>query len=64
MQKYRWEELFVKETGLRDGNSGGLATCDADYAEDGDFRESRAGDEDAVGGRVEVGRRNLEAVVE
>ena len=42
----------------------GFAAGDADDAEDGEFAEGGAGDEDAVGGGVEVGRGDVEAVVE
>jgi len=46
------------------GSGGGFATGDADHAEDGDFAEGGARDEDAIGIGVEVGRRDLDAVVE
>ena len=50
---------------MRDGGrGGGFAAGDADYAEDRDFAESRARDEDAVGIGVEVGRSDLDAVVD
>ena len=42
----------------------GLATGDADYAEHGELREGGAGNEDAVGGGVEIGRSDLHSVVE
>ena len=42
----------------------GFAAGDADDAEDGEFTEGGAGDEDAVGGGVQVGRGDVEAVVE
>jgi len=57
-------ELFVKEGGLDDGGRRGLAAGDADYAEDGDFAERGTRDEDAVTVGVEVGRSDLDAVVE
>jgi len=41
--------LFVEESGLGDRGGGGLAAGDAYYAEDGDFGECGAGNEDAVG---------------
>lgn len=43
--------------------SGGLAASDADDAEDGELGEGAAGDEDAVGTGVEIGGRQLQAVV-
>jgi hypothetical protein len=51
---------------LRGGGCGrgGFAAGDADDAKDGEFGERGARDEDAVGGRVEVGRSDLHAVVE
>jgi len=50
---------------LRDGRScSGFAAGDADYAEDGDFAEGGSWDEDAVGIGVEIGRSDLDAVVE
>jgi hypothetical protein len=45
-------KLFIEESGLRDGRSGGFAAGYAYYAEDGDFCEGGAGDEDAIGVRV------------
>ena len=56
--------LLVEEGGLGWRGGSGFAAGDADYAEDGDFAESGAGDEDAVGVGVEVGRSDLDAVVE
>ena len=57
--------LIVEKSWLRCGGSGGgFATCDADDAEDGQFGEGGARDEDAVGGGVEIGRSDLDAVVE
>jgi hypothetical protein len=58
------ERLVGEEAGLGGGGGGGFAAGDADDAEDGEFGEGRAGDEDAVGARVEVGRGDVEAVVE
>lgn len=46
------------------GRGGGFAAGDADDAEDGQFGEGGAGDEDAVGGGIEIGRSDLDAVVE
>lgn len=43
---------------------GGFATGDADDAEDYDFAQSGAGYEDAVGVGIEVGRGDLDAIVE
>ena len=58
--------LFGEEAGLCGGGSGcgGFAAGDADDTEDGQLREGRAGDEDAVGGGGEIGRGDLYAVVE
>jgi len=56
--------LFVEEAGLGWCGGGGFAAGDADDAEDREFGKGGAGDEDAVGGGVEVGRRDLQAVVE
>ena len=42
----------------------GLAAGDAYDSEDGDFNEGGAGDEDAVGGGIQVGRSDLQAVIE
>ena len=57
--------LVGEEAGLGGGGWGlGFAAGDADYAEDGEFAEGGAGDEDAVGGGVQVGRGDVEAVVE
>lgn len=56
--------LIGEEAGLGGGGGGGFAAGDADDAEDGEFAEGGAGDEDAVGGGVEVGRGDVEAVVE
>ena len=50
---------------MRDGGRGGrFAAGDTDDAEDSDFAESGARDEDAVGIGVEVGRSDLDAVVD
>jgi len=46
------------------GRGGGFAAGDADDAEDGDLGESGARDEDAVGVGIEIGRSDLDAVVE
>ena len=56
--------LVGEEAGLGGGGHGGFAAGDADDAEDGEFAEGGAGDEDAVGAGVEVGRGDVEAVVE
>jgi hypothetical protein len=53
-----------EEAGLGGGGGGGFAAGDADDAEYGEFGEGGAGDEDAVGGGVEVGWGDVEAVVE
>jgi hypothetical protein len=58
------KDLVGEEAGLGGGGGGGFAAGDADDAEDGEFGEGRAGDEDAVGARVEVGWGDVEAVVE
>ena len=55
--------LIGEEAGLG-WAGGGFAAGDADDAEDGEFAEGGAGDEDAVGGGVEIGRSDLDAVVE
>jgi len=57
------QKLFVEQGGLGDG-WGGFAASYAYYAEDGDFGESRAGDEDAIGVGIQVGRSDLDAVIE
>ncbi len=46
------ERLVGEEAGLSCGCGGGFAAGDADDAEDGEFAEGGAGDEDAVGARV------------
>jgi len=56
--------LFVKKPGLRRGGGGRLAAGDTDYAEHGEFGNGGAGDVDAVGVGAEVGRSEVEAVVE
>ena len=56
--------LVGEEAGLGGGGGLGFAAGDADDAEDGEFTEGGAGDEDAVGGGVQVGRGDVEAVVE
>ena len=58
------QRLLVEEAGLGGGSGGGFAARDADDAEYGDFTQGGARDEDAVGIGVEVGRGDLEAVVE
>jgi hypothetical protein len=45
-------KLFVEQSRLGNGRSGGFAAGYAYYAEDGDFCEGGAGDEDAIGVRV------------
>jgi hypothetical protein len=57
--------LLGKQFGLAGGGcDGGFAAGDADDAEDVEGREGGAGNEDAVGIGVEVGRSELDAVVE
>ena len=56
--------LVGEEAGLGGGGLCGFAAGDADDAEDGEFAEGWAGDEDAVGTRVQVGWGDVEAVVE
>src|SRR5262252_150832 len=57
--------LLGEEFGLgRGGCSCGLAAGDADHAEDGQGRDSRTGNEDAVGVGREIGRSQLDAIVE
>jgi hypothetical protein len=57
-------KLFVEQAWLDYCRGCRLAAGYTDYAEDGDFHQGGAGDEDAVGGGVEVGRCDLQAVVE
>jgi hypothetical protein len=57
-------KLVGEEARLGCGGGGGFAACDADYAEDGKFGEGGAGDEDSIGGGVQIGRGDVEAVVE
>ena len=56
--------LVVEEAGLSGGGDGGLTAGDADDTKDGDFAEGGAGNEDTVGIGVEIGRRDLNSVVE
>ena len=56
--------LFVEKARLGCSGCRGLAAGDADDAEDGQFGNGRAGDVDAVGVGVEIGRGQMEAVVE
>jgi hypothetical protein len=58
--------LFGKEARLAccQGCHRGFAARDSHDAKDGHFREGSAGNEDAIGCRVEVGRSDLQAVVE
>ena len=58
--------LFGEQSRLVCGGSGcgGLAARDTHYAEYCDFGQSAAGNEDAVGGRVQVGRSDLQAIVD
>jgi hypothetical protein len=58
------EALFVEESGLSGGGDGGFSAGDANDAEDGDFAEGGTRDEDAIGVGVEVGRSDLDAVVQ
>lgn len=46
------------------GSGGGFAAGDANDAEDGEIGQGGARDEDTVGGRIEIGRRDLDAVIE
>ena len=55
--------LIGEEARLR-SSCGGFTAGDADYTEYGEFAERRARDEDAVGGRVQVWRGDVKAVVE
>ena len=58
-------KLFVEEARLGgDGCGGGFAAGDSYDSEDGDFNERGARDEDAVGGGIQVGRSDLQAVIE
>jgi hypothetical protein len=56
--------LFVEQGGLGDGWGGRFAAGYAYYAENGDFGEGRAGDEDAIGVGIQVRRSDLDAVIE
>jgi hypothetical protein len=57
--------LFGEKAGLGGGScGGGFAAGDSDDAQDGEFGKSRAGNEDAIGIGVEIGRSDLEAVIE
>jgi hypothetical protein len=58
------DELFVEQPRLNSRCGGGLATSDANDTEDGYFAKGCARHEDAVGIGVEVGRRDLDSVVE
>ena len=57
-------KLFVEQAWLDYCRGCRLAAGYTDYAEDGDFHQGGAGDEDAIGCGVEVGRCDLQAVVE
>ena len=57
-------DLFCEELWLRWCCHGGLAAGDPDDAENGEGRDGGARDEDAVGVRAQVGRSELNAVVE
>jgi len=61
-------ELFGEQAGLRGAGDcrgdRGLSAGNTDHAENRQFGESRTGNEDAVGGRVEIGRRDLHAVIQ
>jgi len=59
--------LLVEEAGLRRRNccsGGGFAAGDADNAEDGEFRQGGTRDVDAVGIGIEIGRSEVQAVIE
>jgi hypothetical protein len=49
---------------LRGRGKGGFAASDADDTEDGDFAQSGTRDEDAIGVGVEVGRSDLDTIVQ
>ena len=59
-------ELFVEEAGLVCGGSGGegFAAGDTNDTKHGQFGEGRAWDEDAVGRRIQIGRCDLDTVIE
>jgi hypothetical protein len=57
-------DLFREELWLRWCGHGGLSAGDTDDAEDGEGRDGGARDEDAVGVGAQVGRSELDAVVE
>jgi hypothetical protein len=50
--------------GCGGSSGGGFAAGDADDAKDGKFGESGTRDKNAVGGRVQIGRSDLDAVIE
>jgi hypothetical protein len=59
--------LFVEKAGLGgrgSGCSGGFAPSDADNAKDGQFGKRGAGNEDAVCVGAEIGRSDLQAIIE
>src|SRR5271165_5196292 len=56
--------LFAEEAGLRGRGRGRFAAGDTVYAEDRDFAYGGAGDEDAIRGGIQVGRGDLQAVVD
>ncbi len=64
--KYSRAKLFVKKARLACGGSGGgrFAASDPYHAEHSQLGQSRAGDENAVSGGIQIGRRNLDTVVE
>ena len=57
-------ELLIEEAGLGSGGWGGFAAGNADDTEDGEFGDGWTRDVDAVGVGIEVGRGEVEAVVE
>jgi len=58
--------LFVEQARLDcgGGSGGGFAPGNADDAEHGQFSKCAAGNKDAVGGGIQIGRGDLDAVVE
>ena len=64
-EKYSRTILLVEQSWLRCGCSGlGFAAGYSDYTEHGQFSERGARNKDTVGRGVQVGRSNLNAVVE
>jgi hypothetical protein len=61
-KRYQW--LIGEETRLGGGGCGGFAAGYADNTKNREFAQCGAGNEDSVGARVQVGRGDVEAIVE